>query len=222
MISYTVTHPGEIIAQYLDKEAMSQKELAIRTGVTEKHINTLINGHKNITNSFAQKLGYVFENTKYWIEKQQEYDNNILMQKQEAGVTDDELIVLKKLKDVISYWENKGLIEKSKNKIEMIVNVRKVLKTSNLSYIPDFVKVGAYRAEVSQNVQIDPCILYAWQRTCEMIADRTTIDKKLDIDWLKENLQEIKISMRLKDINRGITGLKNIFAEYRCKSLIKY
>lgn len=212
-MSEAVKHPGEFIAEYLDKEGMSQKELAIRTGVTEKHINTLINGHKNITDSFAQKLGYVFECTQFWIEKQQKYDNDILLKKQEAGVTNEEEEILKRLNDIINYWEKKGLIDKSKNVIEMIVDVRRLLKTSNLSYISKFVKAGAFRAEVSKNVQIDPCILYAWQRTCEMIADRTVIEKKLDINLLKENLNEIKVAMKLKDINYGIKTLKETFAE---------
>ena len=68
---------------------MSRKELATRTDVTEKHINTLISGERNITVSFAKKLGYIFpvskidpndprENAKYWQSLQNDYDISIL------------------------------------------------------------------------------------------------------------------------------------------------
>ena len=40
---------------------MSRSELAARTGVTEKHISTVINGNKGISPAFAKKLAYAFD-----------------------------------------------------------------------------------------------------------------------------------------------------------------
>ena len=39
-------HPGRILINELEKLGMSQKELAVRTGVTEKHVSTIITGKK--------------------------------------------------------------------------------------------------------------------------------------------------------------------------------
>ena len=39
---------GEIIAKIREEKNMSQKELAIRTGMTEKHISTIVKCQKNI------------------------------------------------------------------------------------------------------------------------------------------------------------------------------
>lgn len=44
--SNEIIHPGQILAAILTKEDMSQKELSVRTGSTEKHISTIINGKK--------------------------------------------------------------------------------------------------------------------------------------------------------------------------------
>ena len=44
-----IIHPGETLTEILEDRDMSQKELAIRTGMTEKHISTIVKGQKNIS-----------------------------------------------------------------------------------------------------------------------------------------------------------------------------
>ena len=51
-------HPGETILEMIQDRNISQKELAIRTGFTEKHNSTAINGQKNLSAEFAIKLEY--------------------------------------------------------------------------------------------------------------------------------------------------------------------
>ena len=69
-------HPGKKIEALLKANSMTRKELAARTAVTEKHISTLISGERNITASFARKLGCVFDgyNASRWQQLQNEYD----------------------------------------------------------------------------------------------------------------------------------------------------
>lgn len=50
-----IIHPGETLREVMKDRNMSQQELAYRTGVTPKHISTVLNGEKNITSSFAKK-----------------------------------------------------------------------------------------------------------------------------------------------------------------------
>ena len=38
-----VKHPGKLLLSEITKLGMKQKELAIRTGMSEKHISTIIN-----------------------------------------------------------------------------------------------------------------------------------------------------------------------------------
>lgn len=70
-----IIHPGETLAEVLKDREMSQKELAIRTGVTEKHISTVISGQENISSSFANKLEYALGIEKeFWINLQANYE----------------------------------------------------------------------------------------------------------------------------------------------------
>ncbi|MCL1982619.1 MAG: HigA family addiction module antitoxin [Clostridiales bacterium] len=53
--------PGDHIEELIELHGMSQKELAMRTGVTPKHINTVIRGKARITPEFAHSLAMIFD-----------------------------------------------------------------------------------------------------------------------------------------------------------------
>ena len=55
-----IIHPGETLAEILEDRDMSQKELAVRTGMTEKHISTVVKGQKRISVAFAKKTRICF------------------------------------------------------------------------------------------------------------------------------------------------------------------
>lgn len=70
-----IIHPGETLAEVLEDREMTQKELAIRTGMSEKHISTVINGQKNISSSFAKKLEHALGiETEFWMNLQASYE----------------------------------------------------------------------------------------------------------------------------------------------------
>lgn len=70
-----IIHPGETLAEVLKDKKMSQKELAIRTRMTEKYISAVINGQENISSSFANKLEYVLGIEKeFWMNLQANYE----------------------------------------------------------------------------------------------------------------------------------------------------
>lgn len=41
-----IIHSGETLAEIIEDKEMTQRELAVRTGMTEKHISTVIHGKK--------------------------------------------------------------------------------------------------------------------------------------------------------------------------------
>ncbi|MCC8121844.1 MAG: HigA family addiction module antidote protein [Oscillospiraceae bacterium] len=53
-----IIHPGETLAEVIEDRKMTQRELAIRTGMTEKHISSVIHGESGISVAFAMKLEY--------------------------------------------------------------------------------------------------------------------------------------------------------------------
>lgn len=70
-----IIHPGETLAEVLKDRKMSQKELAIKTGMTEKYISTVISGQENMSSSFANKLEYALGiETEFWMNLQANYE----------------------------------------------------------------------------------------------------------------------------------------------------
>ena len=73
-----IIHPGETLKEVLEGREMSQRELALRTGVTETHISYLVNGQKGISVSFSRKLGHVLNiDASFWINLQSNYDKEM-------------------------------------------------------------------------------------------------------------------------------------------------
>lgn len=68
MINYFVP-TGNLIREYLDVLGFTQKELAVRLGVSEKHLSHLVNGSSRLTEEMALKLEKVFPDmtASYWL-----------------------------------------------------------------------------------------------------------------------------------------------------------
>ncbi|SCW46793.1 HigA family addiction module antitoxin [Eubacterium ruminantium] len=203
-------HPGNALAELLEEMGMTQRELSYRTGVTEKHISTVVKGNKDISTAFAKKLEYALSKPmNYWIDLQANYDNQKMNLEKNLGIDDEEKKVFKRLSDIIDYLEKTELIYAASNDTDKIVEVRKFMGVSNLKYISKIQYNAAYRAQVNNNVNVDPYVLYAWKRICESCANRIQLDAKLDIDKLKKRLYEIKNLMfsNLSDINKELTSI---------------
>lgn len=165
-------HPGVFLQEFLKVENMSQHDLAIRTGVTEKHISTIITGTKAISVSFAKKLEYALPTeAKFWLEKQSIYDCALTEFEEDNDITVVETKTLKTLKEVIDYYVELGWLNKGLTEFETILCLRKLMRVSNLSAIPNISYDAAYRTQVKKNSNVNPFVLYAWQRTCELLTE---------------------------------------------------
>lgn len=216
-------HPGKTIEQMLKTIGMTRKELATRTGVTEKHINTLISGERNITASFAKKLGYVFhisktvpnepkENAKYWQSLQNNYDIFELEKQEKNNITNDEVKVLDYLDDIIDYLIINEKLAQNLSNVEKVLELRNMFKISDLTLIPKLpCKGAAFRAQLVTNVKIDRYVLFAWQYLCELSTDTKSVNSELNVDLLKSKLNDIKHLM-FDELNDGCHKIKNLLA----------
>ena len=74
--------PYEVLKEEMKNQGLIQRELALRTGVSEKHISTVLSGSKSISPSFAKKLEYALGmDAIFWINLQANYDKELLKQK---------------------------------------------------------------------------------------------------------------------------------------------
>lgn len=207
-----MAYPGAVLEQMLKDSRMSRKELAQRTGVTEKHISIVVNGDRGISAAFARKLGYVFKNTQYWLDLQAKYDEEQLRLKEENSISSEEMALLAPLHDITTYFTKKCYIHNNCGDVSKVMQLRDFLNVSNLLLIPNITYNAAYRAQLSSNIKVDPYVLFAWQRLCEKETETIDVENPLDIEMLRNRLPEIK-AMTSGDINEGISRLQHLFSE---------
>ena len=205
-------HPGVYLERKLKAEGMTRKELALRTNVSEKHISTIISGDRDISLSFARKLGFIFENAKYWADLQSDYDEEQLRIKDENEISQEEIEILKQLHEITAYFIDRGFIHNNCGDVSKVMQLRSFLNISNLTLIPHITYNAAYRAQLSTNVKVNPYVLFAWQRLCEKETENISTNKNLNVEILRSNLGTIK-NMMFGKINEGIQDLQRLFAE---------
>ena len=207
-----IIHPGETLAEVIEDREMTQRELAVRTGMTEKHISTVLHGQKSISAAFARKLEYALGiETSFWMNLQANYDRELLEFEEVNNITEEELGVLKNLKEVIQVWTSFGWIDKEENPAAMVLDIRMIFGISNLLDTPKISYTVAYRAQ-SKGTNVDPYVLFAWQRMCELLTKDTDIADKVDIEKLREKIPDIKRIMFVR-ANQIQKRLSAIFAE---------
>ncbi len=206
-----IIHPGETLKEVLDDIGMTQRELAIRTDVTEPHISSIVNCQKDISVSFSKKLEYALDiDASFWINLQGNYDKELADFEEFNKITDDELAILKNLKEIIKYLKDVNLIEIGAYGPILVIEMRKFLNISSLHRIPEICEVGAYR--LSKNTSIDPYVLFTWLRMCDLMVKNQQVQTKLDIDELNKMIPLIK-KLMFEDIVYIQAQLKTYLAK---------
>lgn len=192
-----IIHPGETLNDVINQRGISQSELAKRTGFSAKHISQVISGKDNISTKFARSLEYVLGiDMRFWINLQNIYNQEILEYEEANQISDEEISIYKKLKDIVSYFSKIGIMDKCLNNIPaMIIQLRKVLQVSDLTSIPNVITNSAFRASYSTNV--DVYVLFAWKRLCELKSQMKEVSNSFDAEKLKRKIPDIKKSMFL-------------------------
>lgn len=208
-----VDSPNVLLADMLNACSMSQKELAARTSVTEKHICTVLSSERSISIAFARKLSYVFP-TINWVNKVAEYEDYQLKLQEENSISEEEKGLLKPLKEIMFYFIEKGWMHNNCGDSEKIMQLRSLLNVSDLLSIPKITYNAAYKAQISKNIKVNPFVLFAWQRMCELEAEPLykNVTNLLNTNLLKERIDDIKKAMFGK-ISEGIHELQEIFAD---------
>lgn len=107
IVSPDYVTPSELLYIHLTRLGMTQTELAMRTGVTKKHINDIFKGYVRITADFALKLDMVFGlSNREWIDAQVKYDLDDVLQKKYKM----KLVRKTHPQEVIYHYDNAGQI----------------------------------------------------------------------------------------------------------------
>lgn len=203
-----IPKPGETLKELLVEKNMTQKELAIRLGITEKTITGIIRGSEPISEATAIKLEVIFGiSASFWNNLQANYNILIERQKMLNSVTEEEknLINDKTYKKLVDF----KLIENKKDKISKVLSLRKLLGINNLCDARCLLETqGCFRKSNQQS--IDYLGLLIWLKLCEKFTEKNHVEK-IDLEKLKENLNYIK-GLSLETPKTFMPKLKEIFS----------
>ena len=79
---------GSVIKEYLEEYGISQKELAVRLGMSEKHVSNFMNAKSRLTEEVAIKLESVIPDVKagYWLNYESRYREYLARRKMDADL----------------------------------------------------------------------------------------------------------------------------------------
>lgn len=189
-------HPGRTVERMLDELGMTQKQLAERTGLSEKHISQIVNGEASITADTALLFANAIGGTEsFWSNLDKNYRATLarieqakrLEQEQEllAGFPYTQLATL-------------GRVGKTNDKSEKVFNLWQFFGVNSLVQISTTEAVAYRRGYVAD---IKQGSLAAWLRCGELDAiPFLTSAPEYDASKLKDVLLQIrKITAEMPD-----------------------
>jgi len=207
-----VIHPGETIGDVLEERGIMQTELATRTGVSSAYVSNVIAGKKDISANFAMGLEYALGVPKsFWLNLQANYKAELLELNKEQTIIEEERTAWNELKEVVKYLRQKGVMPAREKKDEAILSLRKVLQISNISNLRKMIPVGEFR--MATKTTINPYVLGAWIRWCQIIGDNERIETQFDVRQIDSLIADIKKVM-LQDDENFPNDLKVVMSKY--------
>lgn len=207
-----IFHPGETIAELLEERGITQAELAAQTGVSPAFISNVIKGKKDISAKFAFALEYALDVPKtFWMNLQANYDAELLEFNEMQTITDEEREARKALNEFVKYLRQKGKMPVGESRDASILSLRKALKFSNIANLKNIVPEGAFR--MAANTTVDPYVMGAWIRLCQLVSDDNEITTRFEPDKVDELVETLKGNM-LKDEANLPQALRNTMSGY--------
>lgn len=198
--------PGETLLELLETNCMTQLDLANKTGITKKTINEIIKGKAPITPATALKLEYVFNiSASFWNNLESDYRESLERKKDMDSIIEDEKYLIN-----IPYLEmskrNWDYIEKTKDPIEKVINLRKFFAVASLSFDTELKKKLAFRKKNNENFSLES--LYCFLRYGEIESNKDKYPK-FNIELLKEKAKEIRL-LANKSFLESLPNIKEI------------
>lgn len=167
--------PGETIKENIDYLGMTQKELAQRMGITEKHLSNIIRGKVPVSYEVALKLEEVIgPSAQFWLNLETNYQLNKARLEEDDRFQKD----LDRLRDIpYKKMSELGWVETTGNRKERVRNLRKFFGITTLSL--ERIK-ESYRVAYRKHLAIDRVSSYgqvAWLRQVENLARELEAEK---------------------------------------------
>lgn len=200
-------HPGVSIKEQLVKRNMTQKELSLRIGLSEKHISKLINGDVMLTPEVATRLEMIFDiPSSYWMNLESVFRDSLQIINREIE-NEEEVKILKCFP--FDKMMQLGWVSKVNIDYEKIIELRKFFEVSSLTNLHDSLYPNIICQKQLGNEKIK-YVLYAWAQKAKLEA-RNIETNDINISKIKKSVNEIK-NLKLMHDNDFQNKLTNILA----------
>ena len=188
------TPPGATIKEQLVDRGMSQKEFAMRMGMSEKHISKLINGEVQLTPDVAMRLEMVLGMpAQFWSNLEATYRDKLVKAAAENEMDSDIEFAGK-----LPYKEmsKNGWVPETQKATEKVVNLRKFFEVAQLGLLSDPLIPCAVCRRMNETEKSDYA-LFAWAQKAKLEA-RKIETKPLDLKSLEASLSKIRAMTMMK------------------------
>ncbi len=165
-------HPGVTVQRTLDSLNMTQKRLAERTGVSEKHISQIINGEASITADTAFLLqNAIGASASFWLNIDKNYREALARIEQEQRAQ-EEVVYLANFpyNDLVKL----GRVDRTTSRVEKVINLWKFFGVNSLNSVQQTEAV-AYRRGYGRGVKHEA--LATWLRCGELDASKLELEE---------------------------------------------
>lgn len=186
--SFIAIPPGETIKELLDDRGMSQKELAGRLGMSEKHISKLINGEVQLTMDMARRLEMVLgPSAQFWCKLEAFYREDLLKALEENAMEAD-IGIAKRLP--YKEMEKFGWVEDVAGWTERVINLRKFFEVAQLTFLQESLLPAIACRKLSDTEKSD-LTLIVWAQKAKLEA-RQIATKPIRIDGLTKDIPKLR------------------------------
>ncbi|CEO89844.1 HigA family addiction module antitoxin [Syntrophaceticus schinkii] len=199
--------PGKTIRENMKYLGMNQKELALRLGITTKHLSNVINGNDPITYETALKLETVLgPKAQFWMNLETNYQLTKARLKREADLEAD----LEILKGVpYKSMSDFGWVPATDNRQERINNLRGFFGVASLKAVPK--TMNAMLRKHKQIKGISDLGVMAWLRKAEIDGLVVKV-KKFNRTKLKKYIPKFR-ELTLKSPEEFLPKVQKLCAE---------
>lgn len=190
-------HPGVTVGRTLAGLGMTQKSLSERTGITEKHISSIVNGEASITPDTAYLLANALGGSpSFWNNLQTNYEaTKVRLENEKLAAAEVELVAAHPYLEL----KKRKYVEDTRDPIQKVMQLWKFYGVNSLKSV-QLTEAVAWRRGVTERVRVES--LAAWLRCGELAAKDLANDveiQEFDETKLKSLLPTLRQCTKQQD-----------------------
>ena len=205
---------GDYLKDYLEARDISQSEFATRIGITQKHMNEILNGKTGITMDMAgniERLTGIESSFIIAIENRRKIEENLLKQyetKENLKKSINEEYCVKELKK-----KNWIKFKDETNIIQVCIDLLNFMRIKDFSVIPKLEKKALFKKTGENFAKLN-----LWVSHCDLVTENQKLNeyKSSNIELIVKELKSYAYSVENYDPER-IRKILNKYGVYFCE-----